>query len=552
MKINRKAAYIGQSLVSAIQKFRCPKTVLKLEQEELGIFENVDDCTLVTNRLPEQELLFKIGSFDLILGEFPIGMAASNPELKNIQLKSHGAAMTVVSTNVLDKNGLGLYVLESAAVLKEQGKKFRSKLEAGGFNITAILNTPVNFLSPYTSLRPLFVIIEKRKIEKIFIAELDDTGQVDNLINNFILGIDSTNLYDGLFIDEIEFNGFGHFKTAEQIRKLETEYKNYKTYKISDIALEVKIGKSGQSLFQSPNAIYVPNVGTQPVVSNLSSSTLKHQNLIEIVCNPEIVNSKYLSSFFGSKLGQLIINSIYSDSLIPTISAVRLLETEIAIPDLVTQSQIINSLKKLNLIRTKVASFEENLAINPISSKEVLSQIDSVLEVVGQLADSDKIKSIVKSGESKTVEFKETLDLDVRTQQKGKHIQDSAIKTIAAFLNTAGGCLLVGVSDKGEMAGVEYEVSKFHKDKEGNPSKSRDNFLLHFKNLIKSRIGEGFYPLIDHKLIEVDSRYVLIVEVKKSSEAVYVDGKDFYVRTNPATDKLEGPQLVAYIKNHFH
>jgi hypothetical protein len=33
--------------------------------------------------------------------------------------------------------------------------------------------------------------------------------------------------------------------------------------------------------------------------------------------------------------------------------------------------------------------------------------------------------------------------------------------------------------------------------------------------------------------------------------AVYVDNKDFFVRTNPSTDQLEGPKLVAYIQNHF-
>jgi len=44
---------------------------------------------------------------------------------------------------------------------------------------------------------------------------------------------------------------------------------------------------------------------------------------------------------------------------------------------------------------------------------------------------------------------------------------------------------------------------------------------------------------------------VLYVNCGKSEKPCYLDGKDFYVRTNPATDKLEGPKLVNYIKNHF-
>ena len=43
----------------------------------------------------------------------------------------------------------------------------------------------------------------------------------------------------------------------------------------------------------------------------------------------------------------------------------------------------------------------------------------------------------------------------------------------------------------------------------------------------------------------------MIVECKKSTKGCFLDKKDFYVRTNPATDKLEGLKLVEYIKNHF-
>ena len=47
------------------------------------------------------------------------------------------------------------------------------------------------------------------------------------------------------------------------------------------------------------------------------------------------------------------------------------------------------------------------------------------------------------------------------------------------------------------------------------------------------------------------NKKVLLVECKRSKSACFIDGKDFYVRTNPATDKLEGTKLVEYINNHF-
>ena len=110
------------------------------------------------------------------------------------------------------------------------------------------------------------------------------------------------------------------------------------------------------------------------------------------------------------------------------------------------------------------------------------------------------------------------------------HIELSVLKTVIAFLNTEGGTLLVGVNDGGDIAGVDGEIDKFYKN--------RDKFLLHFKNLIKAKIGEEFYPFIEHKLTRVEGKYILLVECKKSQSPCYLNNKEFYVRTNPATGKL--------------
>jgi len=55
---------------------------------------------------------------------------------------------------------------------------------------------------------------------------------------------------------------------------------------------------------------------------------------------------------------------------------------------------------------------------------------------------SMNIEKIIKLGESETVEFKETFDRE-------------AIETVGAFANTRGGTLLIGVSDKGDVKGIQ-------------------------------------------------------------------------------------------------
>ena len=103
--------------------------------------------------------------------------------------------------------------------------------------------------------------------------------------------------------------------------------------------------------------------------------------------------------------------------------------------------------------------------------------------------------------------------------------------------------MLIGVSDDCQIPGVDAEIGKFHKN--------LDKFLLHWKNLMKVRIGEEYYPFIEYRVIKVDVKHVLLVECESSPTPCYLDRTDFYVRTNPATDKLEGPKLVEYVRNHF-
>lgn len=117
-------------------------------------------------------------------------------------------------------------------------------------------------------------------------------------------------------------------------------------------------------------------------------------------------------------------------------------------------------------------------------------------------------------------------------------------RTIAAFLNSNGGDLLVGVKDDGETVGANFEVQKPQQNK-------RDTFLLHFKNKFKNRIGEQYCPNVAYGFVDICDTSVFRVTCQPSDIEVFVDGKVFYVRTNPATDAIEGPTLLEYVKLRF-
>ena len=156
----------------------------------------------------------------------------------------------------------------------------------------------------------------------------------------------------------------------------------------------------------------------------------------------------------------------------------------------------------------------------------------------------------IKQGESTTVEFKETLSLDIRESQKKdfnlkkerKKIEHSVLKTIAGFLNAQGGTLFIGVRDKdNEIVGIENEL-KF-------VFGSIDKMHLHLKNLINREFDKG-NPLISFYNAEVFKKNIIVVNCSRSRKPVFIDGK-FFIRKGPGTDELNTEQYHKYLEENL-
>lgn len=73
------------------------------------------------------------------------------------------------------------------------------------------------------------------------------------------------------------------------------------------------------------------------------------------------------------------------------------------------------------------------------------------------------IKDQIAIGENNTTEFKSSYRRDIRQQQLNDALKFQIIKTIAAFLNSEGGKLYVGVADDGTILGIENDINAFPK-----------------------------------------------------------------------------------------
>ena len=155
----------------------------------------------------------------------------------------------------------------------------------------------------------------------------------------------------------------------------------------------------------------------------------------------------------------------------------------------------------------------------------------------------------IKQGESTTIEFKETLSLDIRESQKKeinikkerKKIEHSVLKTIAGFLNSEGGTLFIGVRDNNEIVGIENELKLIFR--------SIDKMRLHLENLISREFDKG-NPLINVSNREVFKKNILVINCSPSKKPVFIGGK-FYIRKGPRTDDLNTEEYHNYLEQNL-
>jgi hypothetical protein len=151
------------------------------------------------------------------------------------------------------------------------------------------------------------------------------------------------------------------------------------------------------------------------------------------------------------------------------------------------------------------------------------------------------IRRLIEKGEGRTIEFKATMRMNLHTQKPGKEIELAWLKAVVAFMNTDGGTLLLGVTDDGEIAGLDADGFA-----------SDDKCRLHFKNLINRHIGAELSRYLNFNLVRLADKQVGVVSCRRALEPVYLKGgktEEFYIRSGPASDALPVSKVVSYIQN---
>ncbi len=156
------------------------------------------------------------------------------------------------------------------------------------------------------------------------------------------------------------------------------------------------------------------------------------------------------------------------------------------------------------------------------------------------------IAELVSLGESATLEFKSTLQWDVVRNKQNTQLRFEVLKTIVAFLNTAGGTLVIGVEDDGHTCGLSLDLKLVRN--------STDRFEQTLMSLVHKHIGAGVAPFISSRFEEIGGQTVCVVDVDKASEPAFMKGprgKEFFVRLGNTTRTLDMEEAARYIQTNW-
>lgn len=122
------------------------------------------------------------------------------------------------------------------------------------------------------------------------------------------------------------------------------------------------------------------------------------------------------------------------------------------------------------------------------------------------------------------------------------------LHTIAAFLNTEGGDLLIGVADDRSVLGIDHDRLEVD-----------DKFLRHLAQVVRNALGDRASTCIDPKTQIVEGKTVCLVSCQRSPEPVFLRWRgteahpqgDLYVRSGPGSVRLSPDDVKDYIRTRF-
>jgi hypothetical protein len=152
------------------------------------------------------------------------------------------------------------------------------------------------------------------------------------------------------------------------------------------------------------------------------------------------------------------------------------------------------------------------------------------------------LDALIGAGESDTLEFKSSFRWDVKERRTNRALEGVIMKSLAGFLNGRGGTLLIGVSDEGEILGLEPDYQLLKKP-------DRDGFEQALITAVANHLGGDLSPYLQVVFHRSHDKEVCRVITEPAPRPVYLEqsgAPKLYLRSAATTRELNVKEAIAY------
>ncbi len=153
------------------------------------------------------------------------------------------------------------------------------------------------------------------------------------------------------------------------------------------------------------------------------------------------------------------------------------------------------------------------------------------------------LSAALLAGEGEHLEFKSHARWDAQLGRMNRALEEAVARTVAGFLNHEGGTLLIGVTDAGDIVGLEADYQTLKR-------RDRDGFQQFLMSLIQSKLGGHVCAQVHVEFSAVRGEDVCWAMVEPSASPVYYqDGPvaRYFVRTGNGTRELDVREALVHV-----
>lgn len=196
------------------------------------------------------------------------------------------------------------------------------------------------------------------------------------------------------------------------------------------------------------------------------------------------------------------------------------------------------------------------LKVDGFSDKAYLQLSLSPMEnLKAEIANLELAEDLSGRRESESLEFKSSFvytaegkaDID---EQLGHEI----MAQLAGFMNAVGGIVCLGYKDDGSVRGLNEDILLLNTSKidkyNGQYKETLDGIELKIRNMIKYKLKADVAPLVRVEFYRAQNDHlVCFLKVSPSSNIIYVDRDEMYVRAGNICNRLYGDERIRFDQN---